>query len=116
MDGSPLDRLKHFVLTAVGLSPEALLVLLGLVCYLATCLIARQPLTWAWALVPGLCLSIALEAAEVWDHYGAEGLAKAGPGDLAGIVLRHGKDVLVTNLAPVLVFLTALVLAAAPDD
>ena len=116
MDPSPLDRLKHFILSTVGLAPEALLVLLGLVCYLATCLIARQPLTWAWALVPGLCVSVALEAAEVWNHYGAEGLAKATPADLLGIGLRHARDVLVTNLAPVLVFLTALLLAGAPDD
>jgi len=87
----------------------------GLVFGLATCLIARQPLTWIWALAPGLCLSVALEFAEIWDHYGAEVLAKTPSKDLAVILLRHSKDVLITNSAPFLTFLTAVVLAETPD-
>ena len=110
-----LQQLKLFILSVVGISPETLLVLLGLGCYLATCLIARQPLTWIWALAPGLCLSVALEFAEIWDHYGAEVLAKTPSKDLAVILLRHSKDVLITNSAPLLTFLTAVVLAETPD-
>ena len=107
---SPLQTLKYFVRAAFNVSPEALFILFGLGCYLVTCLIARRPLIWAWALVPGFCLAVALEAVEVWDHYRMRGLLMAEARDIAGIVWRHSKDVLVMNLAPLMVFSTATLL------
>lgn len=91
-------------------SSDALLVFIGLGLYLATCLIARQPLSWAWALLPGVLIAVALEAWEIWDHYGTRDLLRTEPTDILAILLRHSKDVLVTNLAPGLVVLVALAL------
>ena len=45
-----LQRIKEG-LSAV-LPGEVVLVGLGLACYFLTCLIARKPLTWPWALAP----------------------------------------------------------------
>ena len=106
-----LQKLKTFLLTSVGVPPQTLLVLFGLGCYLATCLVLRRPLTWPWALVPGLVLSVALECSEIWNYYGAEGLLKASSHDIGAILLRHSKDILLMNAAPVLVFVTALALS-----
>ncbi len=72
MDESLLHRLKVLAHSIVPVPSDALLVVAGLACYLGTCLIARQSLHWAWALVPGLCLSLALEAWEMWDYHGAQ--------------------------------------------
>jgi hypothetical protein len=98
MDGSWLARAKQ---TLISLSPfpaEVWFVLAGLGCYLATCAIARRPLTWVWALVPGLCLSLAIEGWEIWDHWGGREVALRG--QLAGILARHLKDVALMNLPP----------------
>jgi hypothetical protein len=89
------------------LSGDAVLILLGLATYLATCLLSRHPLTWGWALVPGVCLAILLEAWEIWDHYGQAGLAELGRLGFFSVVARHSRDVLVMNLAPLAVFLAA---------
>ena len=87
------------------------MILIGLFAYLAICSVARHGLAWAWALAPGLSLSLAVEAWEIWGFYGAGGLAEAGPRGLFDIVLRHGGDVLTVNLAPLAVFLAARMLA-----
>ena len=110
MQDSLLQRVKGFVQSVLDVSPDLLLVFLGLGCFLTTCLIARRPLTWVGALVPGLCLSVILEAMEIWGHYGTEGLAKTGASDLARILLRHAKDILIMNLAPSLILGTAILL------
>lgn len=89
-------------------SSDAILVFLGLGFYLAACLVTRRPLTWAWALLPGFCVSVILEGWEIWDHYGMQGLLKLEARGLVAILVRHSRDVLVTNLAPSLVFLVAL--------
>ena len=114
MQTSLLQRLKVYVLSVLNVSPDLLLAFLGLVCFLVTCLIARRPLTWIWALAPGLCLAVALEAAEIWDYYGAKGLAKTTVAEGLGILSRHAKDVLVMNLAPLLVLFVARLLDRAP--
>ena len=114
MPTSLLQRLKVYVLSVLKVSPDLLLAFLGLACFLMTCLIAHRPLTWIWALIPGLCLSVALEAAEVWDYYGAKGLAKTTAGEGVRILSRHVKDVLVMNLAPLLVLCVARLLDRAP--
>ena len=116
MQTSLLQRLKSYLLSTLDLSPDLLLALLGLVCFLATCLIARRPLSWAWALAPGICLALLLEVLEIWDHYGAKGLAKTDAAEGLGIALRHAKDVVVMNLAPVLVLCVARFLDPAPGS
>ena len=88
-------------------SGDAIIVLVGLGVYLATCLVTRHALTWAWALLPGLVFAVALEAWEIWDHYRLAGLAKHGTSSLLAVSLRHAKDVLLFNLGPVAVFLSA---------
>ena len=67
-----MERLKQLILAYLPLSADAILLLLGLLCYLATCLAFRRPLTWAWALLAGTA---------------------AGPGDRAGgdLELRMGR-------------------------
>ncbi len=116
MGHSLLERLKDIVRSVLGVSPDAIFVFLGLGCFLATCLIARRPLTWAWALVPGLCISIILEAMEIWDHHTAHGLVETEAIDLAAILLRHSKDILVMNLGPSLVVFVATLLDHVPDN
>ena len=97
-------RFKDGLTGGLGLSPDAVLAFLGLTCFLATCLIAGKPLTWAWALLPGLCLALLIEAAEIVDHYGLRGFFALGTAGVADVLFRHGRDVLVANLAPLLVF------------
>ena len=107
MDGSFLQRLKLTVHMLFPLSGDAVLVLVGLGAYLATCLVTRHALTWGWALMPGLVLVLALEAWEVWDHYRLAGLSRTGPMGLLEIAARHSRDVLIFNLAPVAVWASA---------
>lgn len=89
------------------LSGDAVLILLGLAVYLATCLLSRHPLSWAWALLPALCLALLLEAWEIWDFYGAAGLSELGRRGIVTVVVRHSRDILIMNLAPLGVFLAA---------
>jgi hypothetical protein len=96
-----LDRIKETLLALVPLQAETLLVLLGLVCHLATCLILRRPLSWLWALVPGLVLAVALEAFEIWQHWLAPGLSLRG--QVLGILGRHLRDVALVTVPPALV-------------
>ena len=111
MRSPTLRRFKDRLLSRLGLSPDALLALLGLLCFLGTCLLAGQPLSWAWALLPGFCLALLIEGLEIVDHYGAGGFLKLGSAGIADVLLRHGRDVLVTNLAPLLVWGAARLLA-----
>jgi hypothetical protein len=100
MNGSWLQAVKD----SIPIPGPLALVLMGLGCYLVTCLIARRPLTWRWALVPGLVLSLVIESWEVWDHYSATGLAETS---LLGIALRHLEDVALVNVSPVAVYTIA---------
>lgn len=104
MRNPALQRLKQRLLARLGLSPDALLAFLGLGCFLATCLLAGRPLDWAWALLPGLCLGLLIEGLEILDHYGGLGFLALGAAGIADVVFRHSRDVLVMNLAPLLVF------------
>jgi hypothetical protein len=101
-----LDRIKGTLISVLPFPAETLLVVAGLGCYLGTCVILRRPLSWAWALVPGLCLALTIEAWEIWDHWSAPGLSVRG--QVLAILGRHMKDVLVMNLPAVAVFATAL--------
>lgn len=110
MDGSFLQRLKLAIHMLLPLSGDAVMVFVGLGAYLATCLVTRHALSWAWALVPGLVLAVALETWEVWDHYRLVGLARSGPLGLLEIAARHSRDVLIYNLAPFSVWASAYLL------
>jgi hypothetical protein len=103
MNGSWLQTIK----SVIPIPGPGVLVLVGLGCYFVTCLVARRPLTWAWALVPGISLSILIESWEVWDHYGASGF---GGSSVLGIVGRHLKDVALMNASPVAVFVVTTLL------
>jgi len=110
-----LEYLKDIARSVTGVSPDTMFVFLGLGCFLATCLVAQRPLTWAWALIPGYCISIVRETVEIWDHYGTKGLVESETIDVATIFLRHSKDILVMNLGLLLVFLVATLLDGFPE-
>ena len=95
MAGSWLNRTKEMLISTLPFPGETLLALLGLGCYLGTCTILRRPLSWAGALVPGLCLSLAIEAWEIHAHWSASGVSIRG-------------HVLVMNLPAAVVCATAL--------
>lgn len=106
MGVSRLDHIKRTLISVLPFPGETILVLAGMGCYLGTCAILRRPLSWAWALVPGLCLSLTIEAWEIWDHWRVPGLAVRG--QTLAILGRHMRDVLVMNLPAAAVFATAL--------
>ena len=110
MDASLFVRLKDFIQQDLGLPSETILVWLGLACFLAACLVMRRAFTWPWALVPGLCLAIGLETLDILDHYSLQGFLGSPSREMAEILLRHSKDVAITNLAPLMIWLTAMVL------
>ena len=97
------ERLKAIVQSELDISPDVIFVVIGLALFLITCLIVRRPLSWPWALIPGLCVSIIVEAAEISDQYGLHGLTEKNAKDLAVILLRHSRDILAMNLAPLAV-------------
>jgi hypothetical protein len=106
MHESWLERIKSTLVTVLPLPGEALLILAGLGCYLGTCVLLRRPLTWVWALVPGLCLSFAIEVWEIWDHWVVSELSARG--QLLAILARHLKDVAIMNLPAAAIVATAL--------
>jgi hypothetical protein len=83
---------------------------LGLVLFLGACVVARQGLSWHWALVPGIMVSLALEGVEIWEAWGPQKLGASSPKDLLAIAVRHSRDVLIMNLAPALVLLAAILI------
>lgn len=107
MDASFFERLKTQLKAALPVSGDAVQVYAGLACYLVICLAFRRPLTWGWALLPGLCVSLVVEGLEILDHYGVSGLARLSAREAGATVLRHLRDVITFNLAPFLVFLVA---------
>ena len=102
-----LQRSKQIVRSFLPLSSDAILIFLGSGCYLSCCLLLGRPLSWVWALVPGLLLALLLEGLEILDYYGLTGLGGLAPGQVAAMLGRHLQDVIVMNLAPVLVVLAA---------
>jgi hypothetical protein len=95
--------LKQSILSTFPVSADAILILGGLGAYLASSLILRRPFLGFRALIPGFVISILIESSEILDQYGMLGFLSAGPGQLSAILLRHAKDVVIFNLAPVLV-------------
>lgn len=102
-----LTDLKAILRSALGLPPAVILAALGLGVYLATCFAAGRSLGWGWALVPGLCLSLFIEAVEIREHHGARVLSRASAKELISIGLRHARDVGVMNLVPLLLVIAA---------
>jgi hypothetical protein len=109
MSGSLLQAIKDLI----PLPAPSVFVLAGLGCYFATCFVARRPLTWAWALLPGLLLSLVIESWEVWDYYGTAGFAGES---VLGIIGRHLKDVALMNALPVAVCVVASFLEHGPAE
>lgn len=101
------ERLKSIAESELGISPDVMFVIIGLVLFLVTCLIFRKPVSWGWALIPGLCVSIFVETAEIIDQYGLHGLTEKDVKDLVTILLRHSRDILATNLAPFVLVIVA---------
>jgi len=102
-----LATLKQVMQSAVPLSGDAILILAGLVLYVASSLVLRHPFYRPWALLPGLAISIAIEGVDIVDHYGVSAIVTADAKQLLAIVERHARDVLVFNLAPVLIMIAA---------
>jgi len=105
MRASWLERIKDTLLAAVPLQGESLLALAGLACYLGTCIVLRRRLSWGWAIVPGICLSLVIEGWEIWDHWIARGATVRG--HVLGILGRHLRDVAIMNLPAAAVAATA---------
>ena len=105
MQPSWLERLKSTLVSILPFPGELFLLMAGLGCYLGTCAILRRPLSWAWALVPGLVLSLAIEGWEIQDHWGASGFALRG--QTLAILGRHLKDVAIMNVPPAAIVATA---------
>lgn len=105
MTPSWLERFKSTLISVLPLPGALFLVLAGLGCYLGTCAILRRPLSWVWALLPGLALSLAIEAWEIQDHWGASGFALRG--QTLAILGRHLKDVAIMNLPPAVIVAVA---------
>ena len=106
--GGMLERLKNFVQTELGIPTDVVFVAAGLALFVATCLVFRKPLSWPWALLPGICVAFVIEAIEIGDQYGGlRGLADQSAGEIAAIVLRHARDVAAMNLLPLLVVVVA---------
>ncbi len=101
------ERLKTVIQSDLGISPDVVFVAAGLVLFVVTSLIFRKPFAWPWALLPGIIVSIVIEAVEIRAHYGLRGLADQSGSGLAGILLRHSRDFLVMNLAPLTVVIVA---------
>ena len=55
----------------------------------------------------GLLTSVAIEGFDIIDHYGVSGVISADAKLLSEILARHAKDVIVFNLAPILVAISA---------
>ena len=89
---------------AVPVPAPLLFALAGTCLFLATCLVMRRPLTWAWGLLPGLVLSVLLEAWEIREAYGETGVGKTS---VLGIALRHLGDVALVNGLPLLIVVVA---------
>ena len=96
--------LKEWIAASLPLPQPVVLGLLGLGCFLGTCMVVRRPLTCGWALVPGLVLGVLIEAWQIWDHYSPNGF---GGTSVVGVVARHLVDVAVMNLPAVAVLAIA---------
>ncbi len=100
--------LKDAIQAVLPVSGETFVVYLGLVLYLATCLLFRRPLTWGVALLPGLAFTVAVEGFDIWTAWGVDGFAALDRDGMADVLGRHFGDVVKVMAAPILVWLTAL--------
>lgn len=64
---------KRPILAALSLSKDAVHAHLGLICFLLTALVCRRSLRWPYALLPGFCLSLGMEALDLVHSYRVEG-------------------------------------------
>lgn len=66
---STYQRVKLVVLSLLPLTKDALHVYIGCACLLVTAWVLRRPLSSMRLLVPGLLLSLAMEAADLRDGF-----------------------------------------------
>lgn len=111
-----LSHLKELLGAVPGLSPDLLRVLFGLALYGGICFVSGRGFGWAWALVPGFCLAVLIEVAEVVDHYGTRVLLALSTQEMLTIGLRHARDVAVMNAVPVIVVVAANLLSRASAE
>lgn len=87
------QRFKIVLLSILPLSKDALHVYLGCLCLLATALLRRRPLSSFKLLLPGLLLSLVMEAFDLRDDLQTEGRRRWE---------ASAHDVLNTNLVPLI--------------
>jgi hypothetical protein len=86
----------------MGLPPAAVLVVSGLLAHIILNALLRKSMTSAWGIVAPLILGIGLETYEIWVQYRRSGLFAEGNDPLWIILARHGFDVLLVVLVPIL--------------
>jgi hypothetical protein len=90
---SPIQTFKLAIVDAVGLSKDAIHIYIGVACLLLAVTLGRRRLGSLGSLVPGLLVSIVLEAIDLTDDCLHRGLLIWGP---------SVKDIVNTNLIPTL--------------
>ena len=101
------EALKSLLRDQLGVAPWLVLMTVGLTVHLAANVLSRRSATSPFGLLAPLALGLAIEAIEVWQHYGRIGLFAQGNDPPWRIAARHGRDVVVMLALPL-----ALVLAA----
>lgn len=100
------EALKSLLRDQLGVPPWLVMMVVGLTVHLAANALSRRPVTSPFGLLAPLLLGLAIEAVEVWRHYGQIGLFAPGNDPPWRIAVRHGRDVAAMLALPV-----ALVLA-----
>lgn len=94
---SPYQQLKNEILSAVGLSKDAVHVYIGVGCFLLSILVLRFAPTAYRSLILGLVVSLAMEAMDLRDNFRYRETTR---------VMASLHDLLNTNLLPFLVLVS----------
>ena len=105
-----LNRFKHLLTEQMGLPPAAVLAVAGLLAHVLLNALLRKPITSAWGLAAPICLGIGLEAYEIWKHYRRIGLCAEGNDPVWMILARHGVDVLLVVMVPILLVSAGMIM------
>ena len=106
-----IAKLKYFLRDYLGLPPWAILAVAGCLLYILVNALLRKPVTSAWGLLGPLAAGIALESYEIWVQYRQSGLFAPDNEPIIVIFARHGLDVIVMLVAPILIVLFGAVTA-----
>ena len=85
-----------------GIPPWAVLLIAGLMSYLALNAVLKKPWASPWGLLAPLLLGVLIEGYEIWVHYRDIGLFAADNDPLWRILGRHSLDVLKMLALPLL--------------